>query len=57
MKQRAKRAGHEAKISVRETRRQRDTKIDDHPGMPGRPNGSRCGADNTVVLETTGEVQ
>ena len=37
MQQRAKRAAHEAKISVRETRRQRDTRIDDHPAMPEDP--------------------
>ena len=28
---------HEATISVRETRRQRDTRIDDHPAMPDDP--------------------
>ena len=37
MQQRAKRAAHGAKISVREDRRQRDTRIDDHPAMPDDP--------------------
>ena len=37
MKQRAKRAAHGVKISVREDRRQRDMGIDDHPAMPDDP--------------------
>ena len=46
---------HEA-ISARETRRQRH---EDRrpPSDAGRPNESRRGADHTVVLETTGELQ
>ena len=57
-KQRAKRSAHEAQLSVRHVRRQRerDTRIDDHPAVLDEPKDHAV-AECHVVLETTGESQ